>query len=425
MSKVPKHSIILMSITKIKTMKRTRNSTSDMFAGLESMQYLDAPKKQKRSARFAAVQKASYLAFSLVMMTLLTIGSSFTPNTASADSINDQINALQAENANNANAVADLQNQATSYLDAIERLQAQIANLQGQINNNVSKQADLQVKIETNQAELEKQRKVLGENIKVMYVDGQPTTIEMLASSKNLSDFVDKEEYRTSVRNKIQNTLKKIAELQNELNSQKKQVETLLAEQRQQQGQLTSARAEQSNLLAYNESQQASFNAKTQANERKIEELIAQQRRANNTLPASGYYFLRFPGAAKSFNPSAYPYKNAGFGMSPGPGCVDNDGPDKWGYCTRQCVSYAAWAVEASGRAAPYYYGNAKDWVWAAQRDGIYVTTVPQPGDVAISTSGTWGHAMYVESVSGNQIYVSQYNANLSGEYSTQWRTYR
>ena len=135
MSKVPKHSIILMSITKIKTMKRTRNSTSDMFAGLESMQYLDAPKKQKRSARFAAVQKASYLAFSLVMMTLLTIGSSFTPNTASADSINDQINALQAENANNANAVADLQNQATSYLDAIERLQAQIANLQGQINN--------------------------------------------------------------------------------------------------------------------------------------------------------------------------------------------------------------------------------------------------------------------------------------------------
>ena len=111
--------------------------------------------------------------------------------------------------------------------------------------------------------------------------------------------------------------------------------------------------------------------------------------------------------------------------MSTAPGCVDNDGPDRWGYCTRQCVSYAAWAVERSGRNAPMYYGNAKDWVWAAQRDGVPVyTSNPQPGDVAISTAGTWGHAMYVESVSGSQIYISQYNAQLQGEYTTQWRNW-
>lgn len=344
---------------------------------------------------------------------------------AQADNIDAQINALMQENSNNQNVVNDLQNKAVSYQDAINKLRAQIENLQGQINNNTAKQASLQEKINANKIELERQRLVLGENIKVMYVDGQPSTIEMLASSKNLSDFVDKEEYRTSVQTKIQNTLTKIATIQGELNSQKTQVEALLKEQRQQQSQLSSAKAEQDNMLAYNESQQDNFNAKTRANEERIADLIAQQRRSNNTLPPSGYYFLRFSGAAGKFNPANYPYQNAGFGMSPGPGCVDNDGPDKWGYCTRQCVSYAAWAVEASGRAAPYYYGNAKDWVWAAQRDGVYVTTVPMPGDVAISTAGTWGHAMYVEAVSGNQIYVSQYNASLSGEFSTQWRTYR
>ena len=344
---------------------------------------------------------------------------------AQADNIDAQINALMQENSNNQNVVNDLQNKAVSYQDAINKLRAQIENLQGQINNNTAKQASLQEKINANKIELERQRLVLGENIKVMYVDGQPSTIEMLASSKNLSDFVDKEEYRTSVQTKIQNTLTKIATIQGELNSQKTQVEALLKEQRQQQNQLASAKAEQDNMLAYNQSQQDNFNAKTRANEEKIADLIAQQRRSNNSLPPSGYYFLRFPGAAAKFNPGNYPYQNAGFGMSPGPGCVDNDGPDKWGYCTRQCVSYAAWAVEASGRTAPYYYGNAKDWVWAAQRDGVYVTTVPMPGDVAISTAGTWGHAMYVEAVSGNQIYVSQYNASLSGEFSTQWRTYR
>lgn len=362
----------------------------------------------------------------LLIVGVFSFSSLITPTQqVSADNIDAQINALQQENQQNQDTVANLQNQAVSYQDAINTLRAQILSLQGQVDNNVAKQADLQRQIDANQIELVRQKSVLGENLKVSYVDGKPSTIEMLASSKNLSEFVDKEEYRTSVQNKIQSTLKKITTIQNELNSQKQQVEALLVEQKKQQVQLASAKAEQDTMLAYNQSQQENFNAKTRANESKIADLIAQQRRANSTLPPSGYYFLRFSGAAQSFNPGSYPYKNAGFGMSPGPGCVDNDGPDKWGYCTRQCVSYTAWAVEASGRKAPMYYGNAKDWVWAAQRDGVYVTTTPMPGDVAISTAGTWGHAMYVEAVSGNKIYVSQYNAGLAGEYSTQWREYR
>jgi len=422
-----KYSIILMSINKTKIMKKLwhRSTEKEMFTALEGMNYIAVPKK--KSLALDNIRRAGYAGLTIALLTFLTLGSSFVPNKASADSISDQINALQAENEANANAVANLQSQATSYQDAIDRLQAQILNLQGQIDNNVAKQAELQTKIAANQEELNKQKKVLGENIKVMYVDGQPTTIEMLASSKNLSEFVDKEEYRTSVRNKIQTTLKKIADLQNQLNSQKEQVESLLKEQQNQQKSLSNARAEQANMLAYNESQQAGFNAKTQANQQKIDELVAQQLRANSVLPASGYYFIRFPGSVRYHSPSVndYPYANSGFGMSTAPGCVDNDGPDEWGYCTRQCVSYAAWAVERSGRSAPRYYGNAKDWITAAQRDGILVTTSPQPGDVAISTAGTWGHAMYVEQVSGDQIYVSQYNQQLNGQYSTQWRTYR
>jgi hypothetical protein len=249
------------------------------------------------------------------------------------------------------------------------------------------------------------------------------STIEMLATSKNLSEYVDKEAYRNVVQMKIQSTLQEITALQQALESQKTQVETLLNEQRTQQSQLAAARAEQASLLAYNQSQQYSYNVQTSANQRKLNDLIAAQRAANSNTNAA-YYFLRFPGAIRSFNAGDYPYANSGFGMSTAPGCVDNDGPDRWGYCTRQCVSYAAWAVEASGRSAPMYYGNAKDWVRAARNRGVPVYTSPQPGDIAISTAGTWGHAMYVEDVSGNQIYVSQYNQNLTGRYSTQWRTY-
>lgn len=338
-------------------------------------------------------------------------------------SISEQIAALEQENAQNKKAVADLRNQATSYNDAITKLQAQIDTLQGQIDANTAEQAKLQGEITAAEAELVKQKKVLGENIKTMYLEGQISTLEMLASSKNLSDFVDKQQYRNSVQSKIKTTLDKITKLKFELTAKKESVESLLKEQHSQQDQLASSRAEQANLLAYNEGQQAEFNQKTKDNQSKIDGLIASQRRANFN-PDGGYYFLRFPGAVSGFSPDSYPYRGGGFGMSPGPGCVDNDGPDPWGYCTRQCVSYTAWAVLASGRTPPMYYGNARDWVAAAYSRGITVSRSPQPGDVAISTAGYWGHAMYVESVSGSTFTTSEYNTYLTGTLSYQTRSF-
>lgn len=359
------------------------------------------------------------------LVVFVTAGMTIAPRLAPevfADT-NSEIQRLQQENAVNKNIVSQLQAEAVNYKDAIARLQSQVNAVQAQIDINSAEQTRIRDTIAANERELARQRSILGENIRVMYIEGKITTLEMLATSKNLSDFVDKEEYRTTIKNKIQNTLLQINDLQNKLKEDNIRVTKLLEEQQQQRAVLAQARSEQASMLSYNQSQQNAYNQKTKDNQSRIANLIAAQRRANNSTDG-GYYFLRFDGAARDFDPSAYPYKNAGFSMSTAPGCVDNDGPDRWGYCTRQCVSYAAWAVEASGRDAPLYYGNAKQWVAAAYRNGVEVSRVPQPGDVAISTAGTWGHAMYVEKVEASRIYVSQYNAGLDGEFSYQWRNY-
>lgn len=49
----------------------------------------------------------------------------------------------------------------------------------------------------------------------------------------------------------------------------------------------------------------------------------------------------------------------------------------------------------------------------------------PQPGDVVVlPASGAFapvGHVMIVESVNGNDMFVSQYNFYGTGQYSTMW----
>lgn len=357
----------------------------------------------------------------IALASLFVISSAF-PRITQANSISEQINALNQQNAANRAAVASLEEQAISYQDAINQLRGQINQLQAKINENISLQADLKQRIIEAEAELEKQKTLLGKNIRAMYLEGEISTLEMLASSNDLSEFLNKQEYRDAVQAKIKITLDKITALKLQLKTQKESVDALLAEQVTQQAQLADAKYKQDQLLAYNQHEQATYNQKTKDNQRKIDDLIAQQRRANFN-PDGGYYFLRFNGNVNSINPDSYKYRNAGFGMSPY-GCNDNDGPDEWGYCTRQCVSYTAWAVEASGRSAPRFYGNAKDWVAAAYARGVPVYRTPLPGDVAISTAGYWGHAMYVESVSGNSFNTSEYNTHLDGRLSYQTRRF-
>jgi len=194
-----------------------------------------------------------------------------------ADQFDQQIRNLQQQNTSNQKKVDELQMQAESLQDAISDLQSQITDLQNQIAANQAKSDNLQKQIAAAEEELAKQKKVLGENIKVMYLESQISTIEMLATSRNLSDFVDKEQYRAAVRDKIKNTLDKITVLKAQLKTQKEQVERLIKEQQDLQSQIGAQKAEQSRLLNLNQVEQDAFNRQIKDNKSRIAELRRQQ----------------------------------------------------------------------------------------------------------------------------------------------------
>jgi surface antigen len=363
--------------------------------------------KQKRATKVEKTRK--FVSIPLITVaSLLVVCSAFIPGSPSvkADNFDEQIKALTQQNEQSQSVVSGLQAEAASYQDAINRLQAQISGLQTQINNNLAQQASLQAQIQANQIKLDQQRAILGSDIKSMYVDGQITTIEMLATSKNLSEFVDKEEYRTSVQNKVQDTLKTITKLQNDLSEQKNEVDGLLKDQQAQQTQLNSAQSQQNQLLSYNQTQQAGFNQQINNNQSAIGALRAAQAAANRKLGGSV--------TAGDPNHGGYParwdYPSAG----------QDTMIDDWGMYNRECVSYTAWKVYQTFGHMPYWggVGNANQWPGDAQRAGIATGSTPRAHSVAISMGGAYGHAMWVEGVSGNYIHVSQYNYDLQGHYS-------
>lgn len=317
--------------------------------------------------------------------------------------LQQQSNDLQAQiNAGNAKA-RELAAQADSLKKAIAALDVQIEQANNQIAQTNLKIAELQDKLDKTEAELERQKDLLKESVRALYKKGGASPVELLIGSDSFSQFIDSQEYLTRLKSAIQDSTEKVIDLKLELQKQRFEQEELLKIQQAQKDAVAASRAERQGLLEQTQGDEARYKSM-------VASLKAQQAEVNARL------FAQIQLESGNGNNGGYPYSNYAFSMIPY-GCGPGEGPDRWGYCTRQCVSYAAWAVERSGRQAPMYYGNAKNWVYAAPASWQYNT--PQAGDVGVATGGGFGHVAYVEAVYGDgTMRISQYNAQVTGEYS-------
>jgi peptidoglycan DL-endopeptidase CwlO len=355
--------------------------------------------KQKKSN----MVRIKFLIFTIVTALLLA-GATLVGGSVKADQFDAQIQALESQNAANQAQADSLAATAASYQQAVDALNAKIDALQSAIVSTQSQIDALQAQITAAQAELDHEKKVLGENIKTMYLEGDVSTLEILASSKDLSDFVNKQEYRNSVSDKVKSSVDKINSLKAELLKQQHQQQDLLKDQQSQQSQLQADQSQQTALLNYTEGQKAAYDSQIKSNNDAIVQLRVQQAAANRRL--GGVPIAGDPGHG------GYP---AEWGNAPQDSLIDS-----WGMYNRECVSYTAWKVYQTFGYMPYWggSGNANQWPGDAQAAGIPTGSVPRVHSVAISMAGGFGHAMWVEAVNGSTIYVSQMNYDLAGHYS-------
>ena len=364
-------------------------------------------------------KKQLFIALSFLLITGSLL--SFSPFTL-AQSIQDQINSLNQQNANTSQQVAQLEGEASSLEDKINRLQDRINGLQTQINDNTTKMQQLEQAIIKTEEELNQQKELLGKNIRAMYIEGQISTFEMLASSNDLSDFVNKEQYRNSVKSKIIATLDRINNLKLQLKNQQEEVKTRLKEQQSLQDQLAAERNENNRILSLNESQRSSLDQQIKSNNTRIAELRRQQAEENcrrfgctgtYTVGGGGYRWGNAPCLANGSIDGWCPGYEWGY----------NGSYNNWetgGYAYRNCTDWVAYRIgKVDGKYVPSGLGNANSWDNRASIYGISTGSEPRAGAAAVSNVGYYGHVMYVESVNANgSIVISEYNGNGMGKYS-------
>jgi len=344
---------------------------------------------------------------------------------ASADQYDDQINALRQDiDSYNAQA-AQLATQANTLQSEVAGLQRQAAVIQDQINISQAEYDQLVAKIADTEKQIKDNQDALGTTIANMYVDDQITPLEMFASSKNISDYLDKQEYRSSVRDQLASTITQIKNLKAQLEKQQSDVKAVLDKQQAQKVGLVATQVQQQVLLDQTQGQEAAYQQLAANNQQKIAAVNAQQRAYYQSL-------LKSSGGVNSGVVGSFQYANwsgnMGCGSDGYPYCGEQDTySDPWGLYNRECVSYAAWALQHRfGKYVSPFGGNGNAYQWseyAPLYSGAVRVYDPQLGDAVvlpiIDGFSPMGHLMIVESFSDDWIHVSQYNMYGTGEYST------
>lgn len=338
----------------------------------------------------------------------IALALAFVPVAAQAATLQEQIDAANAEAARSQAQASNLRTQGDTLANKLAEINAQSQAIRSQISANKAKAQKLTQDINDAKDKLALKKQVLDENVRVIYQQSKVSPLEMLASSKSFSEYVDRQQYLDTLKDHVQEAAKEVQRQKDELEKQQSDLEVAIKKQSDLSQALAIQQNEQANLLNSTRGDEAKYAQQAKASSAKADELKKQQA----SILAS-----RFGGIPSGGTPcgGGYPAK---WCNAPIDSIVDS-----WGMYNRECVSYTAFRVANSGRYMPYWggRGNAKQWPDNARGAGIPVDKSPgggNDGTVAVTMSGPYGHVMYVESVSGNMVTVSQYNFGNAGEYS-------
>lgn len=209
----------------------------------------------------------------------MSAGLLYNPTNAKAESNQEKINRLNNEIQQYQNAANSKHSEANTLKAVLDELNAEIATAQKALDLTSAQIGANNAEIDRANKDLDKQKSILKDNLKIVYKQGEVTPIEIIASSKNLSDFVSQQEYYSAIKKRIDENLVKIEALKAELDRRKAELTELSTKQK---GQV--------NAIAEKQAQQASLLAKTQGDEANYQkvasDLSAQRKQAEEQVRA-------------------------------------------------------------------------------------------------------------------------------------------
>ena len=331
------------------------------------------------------------------IVTLAALIVTFAYNCKPGDS---ECEAAKSNMQQNQAAANDYIKKADSVGAVIDQLNSEIGTLSGEISSSEAKIKELKSQITETEQKLAETQTALAEMLINMHFSGDSEPITILAGSKTISDYAEKQAREDVAKQEIAAASERVKDMKDKLQAKKDEAEQTLES-------LTSKRA----LIATKRESQQSLMAEYEKNADEASTLASyweEQLKALALTPPSNT--VGFGSRSWSAN-NTYPYRY---------NCPqDNVMYSAYGGAVCQCTSYASykaqerWGIVNTWGGHAYSYVNASGYTVPSTGIKTYVDRNPAANTIAIQTGSEYGHVMWVESINADgSINVTEYNVN-------------
>ena len=188
-------------------------------------------------------------------------------------SLDEQIREIEQKINENKAAAQQKQSEANDLKSQISLMDKDISATQNNIDSlnkdiaNSQKEIDrLVTEIKINEERIIKNKEDLKRLVQLLYEKGSLTSVEILASTRSITDFLNQEEYNRAIEEKINNTVTEVKALKNQLaiqkkdqENKKKQLENKKAELVAREHELSLQKSNKDNLLKQTQGEQAKY----------------------------------------------------------------------------------------------------------------------------------------------------------------------
>jgi len=141
----------------------------------------------------------------------------------------------------------------------VNQLKEEINGIQQNIDKTNSNIDKTEKELAHTETELARQEKIMGESLRSLYKHGNVSTIELLASSKSFTQFINGQEYLARIKVAVQESAKKVEDLRDQLKNKKADLDELLELHTGQRKVIAAKKAEQDDLLNKAKDKQFSY----------------------------------------------------------------------------------------------------------------------------------------------------------------------
>lgn len=141
----------------------------------------------------------------------------------------------------------------------LEALRTEIAIAEQKIQLTATEIDRLAISLKETAAELERQKGVLAESLKTLYIEGEVSVMQLVFAAENFNEFFEEQQYLESLKASVQDSTEKVSKLKDEIKAEKLKQESLQVVQQTNKDLLSSKRYEQQSILEQTKGEEAIY----------------------------------------------------------------------------------------------------------------------------------------------------------------------